>query len=217
MGRATFYLAMFVGLSVLGDRARADHEADLLNKFQKQNRSTADQLRLEASQALTQGKVEPLHQLLEKLQTDAALPNTERSMLVRKLQDRLRQLTGSGVQQPTAGSTSLTAADSQKPTSGSPQQGSASGNSKLQLGPWVRVTTNAGTVLVPDGGVAVQSSVSSALEARNEAGVPILGKVPYLGRGFRNVGTGSSISTVQRSVSVRIISLIEEDAKLLGK
>ena len=93
----------------------------------------------------------------------------------------------------------------------------AGSDAKTSLGPWVRVTTSAGTVIVPDGGVAVQGSVSSALSARNEAGVPIAGKVPYLGRGFRNVGWGSSIGTMQRSVSVRVIRLLEMDAELLGK
>ena len=89
----------------------------------------------------------------------------------------------------------------------------ANGNGK----PAVLVVTNAGTARVPDGGVRVLSSFSTFSAARNEAGVPILGGVPYLGRGFRNVGYGQFAGRIQTSVSVRIVSLAEEDARLLGQ
>src|SRR4051794_34568412 len=44
------------------------------------------------------------------------------------------------------------------------------------------------SVVVPDGGEALVAGHSSVSEGRNEFGVPVLGKVPYLDRGYRNVG-----------------------------
>ena len=130
-----------------------------------------------------------------------------------KRQDRLPSYPESASKKPApAPPASLAATPSQPavaPVSGA--------DAKLRVGPWVRVTTGAGTVLVPDGGTAVQRSFSTVDDGRNEGGVPILGKVPYLGRGFRNVGHGRFLGTVQSSVSVRIIRLADEDARLLGK
>ena len=186
----------------------ADDEADLLRKFQSQKQTAADKLRTEVSRALSQGNVECLRNLLVRLESAGSLPNVERTLLIRAVQDRLAtqiqsQALTTGSQKP-AGSASAPVVAPAAVTA-------------VSSGPWVRVTNSAGTVIVPDGGVAVQGSFSSIPEGRNEGGVPILGKVPYLGRGFRNVGAGSSVSTFQRSVSVRIFSLMEEDAKLLGK
>jgi len=184
----------------------ADDEADLLRKFQSQKQTAADKLRTEVSRALSQGNVECLRNLLVRLESAGSLPNVERTLLIRAVQDRLR-----------AQSQALTTG-SHKPTgSASTPVVAPAAVTAVSSGPWVRVTNSAGTVIVPDGGVAVQGSFSSVPEGRNEGGVPMLGKVPYLGRGFRNVGAGSSVSTFQRSVSVRIFSLMEEDAKLLGK
>jgi hypothetical protein len=72
------------------------------------------------------------------------------------------------------------------------------------------------SVVVPDGGSATVSSFSSVAEGRNEAGVPGLGKVPYISRGFRNLGYGRSIQRFGVSVSVRIIDLKAMDEQLLG-
>src|SRR5439155_13557138 len=73
------------------------------------------------------------------------------------------------------------------------------------------------TVNVPDGGTAVVGGFTQSSEARNELGPPGLGKIPYLGRMFRNVGSGRQTSSTRLAVSVRIISLEEEERKLLGK
>ncbi len=73
------------------------------------------------------------------------------------------------------------------------------------------------TVNVPDGGTAVVGGFTQSSEARNEFGTPGLGKVPYLGRLFRNTASGRQTSSARLSVSVRIISLEEEEQKLLGK
>ena len=72
------------------------------------------------------------------------------------------------------------------------------------------------SVVVPDGGEALVAGHSSRSEGRNELGVPVLGKVPYLDRGFRNVGAGTSIRRTTVSVRVRIISLAEEEERQTG-
>jgi type II secretory pathway component GspD/PulD (secretin) len=78
----------------------------------------------------------------------------------------------------------------------------------------VQVFTNTGlrtTVTVPDGGSVTVGSYSQLSEGRNEFGVPILGRVPYAGRGFRNVGYGRDAVSGRVGVSVRIIDLREEE------
>jgi hypothetical protein len=77
----------------------------------------------------------------------------------------------------------------------------------------VRVNTS---VVVPDGGEALLGGYSSLSEGRNEFGVPVLGKTPYLNRGFDNVGAGRSIRRSTVSVRVRVISLAEEEERQTG-
>jgi len=72
------------------------------------------------------------------------------------------------------------------------------------------------SVSVPDGGEALVGGYSSASEGRNEFGAPGLGKTPYLGRGFRNVGSGRSVGRTTASVRVRIINLAEEEERQTG-
>jgi hypothetical protein len=73
------------------------------------------------------------------------------------------------------------------------------------------------TVNVPDGGTAVVGGFQNSAEARNEFGPPGLSQVPYLSRLFKNVGYGRQTSSSRIGVSVRIISLEEEEQKLFGK
>jgi type II secretory pathway component GspD/PulD (secretin) len=77
----------------------------------------------------------------------------------------------------------------------------------------IRVQT---TVTVPDGGDATLGGYSSLSEGRTEFGTPGLGRVPYVGRGFRNVGYGRSAVSGRVGVSVRIISLEEEEYRQTG-
>jgi hypothetical protein len=72
------------------------------------------------------------------------------------------------------------------------------------------------SVVVPDGGEALVAGYSSVYEGRREAGVPVLGKVPYLGRGFGNVAAGRSISRTTVSVRARVIILSEEEERQTG-
>ena len=52
---------------------------------------------------------------------------------------------------------------------------------------FVTVTT---TVSVPDGGTVLLGGIKRLSEGRNEFGVPILSKIPYINRLFTNVGIG---------------------------
>jgi general secretion pathway protein D len=85
---------------------------------------------------------------------------------------------------------------------------------------FVRVTVVTGgvrtTVLVPDGGSALVGGSSRVSEARREVGVLGLSKVPYAGRGFRNVGSGRSVVSGQVRASVRVISLRDEEYRQTG-
>jgi hypothetical protein len=73
-----------------------------------------------------------------------------------------------------------------------------------------------GSAVVPDGGEALLAGYSTLSEGRNEFGAPGLGKVPYLDRGFRNVGVGRDIKRTTVSVRARIIILSEEEERQTG-
>jgi hypothetical protein len=66
------------------------------------------------------------------------------------------------------------------------------------------------TVSAPDGGTALLGGYSTARDGRNEFGAP------GLGRPFRNTGHARSLSGSTISVRVRVISLRDEDERILG-
>lgn len=72
------------------------------------------------------------------------------------------------------------------------------------------------TVSVPDGGTILLGGVKRSREIRNERGVPLLSKVPYVNRLFRNVSIGRETSSLMMMVTPRIIIQEEEIAKLTG-
>lgn len=72
------------------------------------------------------------------------------------------------------------------------------------------------TLVVPDRGTATLGSYSHLAEGRVEHGPPALGHLPYVGRGFRNVGYGRSVLSARASVSVRVIDLREEEERQTG-
>ena len=78
---------------------------------------------------------------------------------------------------------------------------------------FVTVTT---TVNVPDGGTVLLGGIKRKSEGRNEFGVPMLSKIPYVNRLFRNVGIGSETESLMLMVTPRIIIQEEEEQKLLG-
>jgi general secretion pathway protein D len=77
-------------------------------------------------------------------------------------------------------------------------------------------TTVTTTVSVPDGGTVLLGGIKRLREGRNEFGVPILSKVPYINRLFKNVGLGRTTDSLMLMVTPRIIIQEEEEDKLLG-
>jgi general secretion pathway protein D len=77
-------------------------------------------------------------------------------------------------------------------------------------------TTVTTTVSVPDGGTVLLGGIKRLNEARNEFGVPILSKVPYINRLFKNVGLGRTTRSIMLMVTPRIIIQEEEEERLLG-
>jgi general secretion pathway protein D len=76
---------------------------------------------------------------------------------------------------------------------------------------FVSVTT---TVSVPDGGTVLLGGIKRLSEGRNEYGVPILNKIPYLNRLFKNVAVGRDTQSLMMMVTPRIIIQEEEEEKL---
>jgi hypothetical protein len=70
------------------------------------------------------------------------------------------------------------------------------------------------TVSVPDGGTALLGGVNSYAAGQTSGGVPMLGKLPFVGRPFGSRGIGSSLSASNVTATARIIILEEEEAKL---
>ena len=90
---------------------------------------------------------------------------------------------------------------------------SLSQQTTVQL-PTFGFTTVNTNVSVPDGGTAQLGGILRAAEGRTERGVPILGKVPFVNRLFKNNAIGRNVSSMQQVVTPRIIILEEEEAKL---
>lgn len=72
------------------------------------------------------------------------------------------------------------------------------------------------TVAVPDGGSVNLGGASSLSGGRNEFGTPGLGRLPFAGRGFRNVGSGRQATSTRVNVRARIIDLREEEYRQTG-
>ena len=85
----------------------------------------------------------------------------------------------------------------------------------LQL-PRFGTNTVTTTVTAPDGGTVLLGGIKSLRESRNEYGVPILGKLPFVGRGFRNVGFGREVSSGMMTVTPHIHMFDEMERELLG-
>jgi len=64
---------------------------------------------------------------------------------------------------------------------------------------------------MPDGGTVLLGGLKTASEGRNEFGPPILSKIPYLSRLFKNVGYGREATSLLMMVTPRIIINEEEE------
>ena len=91
-----------------------------------------------------------------------------------------------------------------------------SNGTTIQL-PEFLFTTVTTTVSVPDGGTVLLGGIKRLREGRNEFGVPILSKIPYINRLFKNVGLGRTTDSLMLMVTPRIIIQEEEEEKVLGE
>jgi general secretion pathway protein D len=80
--------------------------------------------------------------------------------------------------------------------------------------PQFSFTSVSTTVSVPDGGTILLGGIKRLSEGRNERGVPLLSKFPYINRLFKNVGIGRTTQSLMMMVTPRIIIQEEEEGKL---
>ncbi len=80
--------------------------------------------------------------------------------------------------------------------------------------PQFAFTSVSTTVSVPDGGTILLGGIKRLSEGRNERGVPLLSKFPYVNRLFKNVGIGRTTQSLMMMVTPRIIIQEEEEEKL---
>ena len=71
------------------------------------------------------------------------------------------------------------------------------------------------TVSVPDGGTILLGGIKRMREGRVERGVPVLSKIPYVNRLFKNTAIGRETNTLMMTVTPRII-IHEEEEQLYG-
>ncbi len=72
------------------------------------------------------------------------------------------------------------------------------------------------TVAVPDGGTVLMGGLKRLSEARSEYGPPILSKIPYIDRLFKNTGYGRETQSLLIMVTPRIIIQAEEEERQTG-
>jgi type II secretory pathway component GspD/PulD (secretin) len=73
------------------------------------------------------------------------------------------------------------------------------------------------TVNVPDGGTVLLGGLKTMSEGRNEFGPPVLSKIPYISRLFKNVGYGRDAQSLMIMVTPRIIINEEEEQVFTGE
>jgi type II secretory pathway component GspD/PulD (secretin) len=72
------------------------------------------------------------------------------------------------------------------------------------------------TVSVPDGGTVLLGGLKTLSEGRNEFGPPVLSKIPYVNRLFKNVGYGREAQSLMMMVTPRIIVNRDEETRQTG-
>lgn len=77
-------------------------------------------------------------------------------------------------------------------------------------------TTVSTTVSVPDGGTILLGGIKRLSEGRTEVGVPMLSKIPYISRLFRNQAIGRDARSLMLMVTPRIIIQEEEELAQTG-
>ncbi len=130
-----------------------------------------------------------------------------------RIQDADRTFTFTGSRTVRTGSTVLD--PDGNPTDGRDDEETIIEGSTVQL-PTLGNTSVNTTVTVPDGGTILLGGIKRLREGRTERGIPLLSKVPYISRLFKNVGVGRETSTLMLTVTPRIIIPEEEEEKVLG-
>jgi general secretion pathway protein D len=100
-----------------------------------------------------------------------------------------------------------------------PDQNVVNGASETVEGTTVQLPTFATTLItttvsVPDGGTVLLGGIKRMREARTERGVPLLSKLPWVNRLFKNVGIGRDAQSLMMMVTPRIIIQEEEEERL---
>jgi general secretion pathway protein D len=121
--------------------------------------------------------------------------------------------TFNGKQTTITGTSSTTDADTETPTSEEENRTVINEGTTVQL-PTFEFVTVSTTVSVPDGGTVLLGGVKRLREERREQGVPMLSKLPYISRLFKNVGIGRETESLMMMVTPRIIIQEEEEQKL---
>jgi general secretion pathway protein D len=99
------------------------------------------------------------------------------------------------------------------PTATSSSSATNSSGTTVQLPTFSFVTVTT-TVSVPDGGTVLLGGIKRLSEQRVEDGVPVLDKIPYLSRLFKNTSIARTASSLMMMVTPRIIIQEEEEEKL---
>ena len=82
--------------------------------------------------------------------------------------------------------------------------------------PTFAFTSVSTTVSVPDGGTILLGGIKRLAEGRVERGIPVLSKIPYVSRLFRNVSAGRDATSLMLMVTPRIIIQEEEEEAQTG-
>jgi Flp pilus assembly secretin CpaC len=83
--------------------------------------------------------------------------------------------------------------------------------------PTYRVYSTNSTVSVPDGGTAYLGGNTTVRSGSNGAAVPILGRIPGVGRAFQNRAYGNDVTTNRTWVTARILDHREWDEATLAE
>jgi type II secretory pathway component GspD/PulD (secretin) len=101
-------------------------------------------------------------------------------------------------------------------TSGTTTSGTAGAAQQITIQqPVFEIVSVATTVSVPDGGTVLLGGIKRLREGRVMNGVPILNKLPYISRLFKNTAVGRETESLMLMVTPRII-IQEEEEQLLG-
>src|SRR5262249_43508473 len=85
---------------------------------------------------------------------------------------------------------------------------------QITNGSWVRVGTTG--AIAPAGGMTLLGGNSFAADGRSEFAPPVIGKVPGVNRGVKNVGTGRTVVAQRVWINGRIIDLHAEEEEQVG-